>query len=527
MSTKKSNKSIINPFLSTLTGDQGLGRIENVVDYSNISLRKIHSNLLKAPAQSWEEKGHKMAIALFRKASRRVPAYKDFLKRNAIKPEKVRTVSDLAQVPWMDKNNYFRFYPLDALCWDGLLSKNTLFSVSSGSTGTPFLWPRGNNLEIETSINHGLILSEFFKCDDRKTLFIDTFSMGIYIAGVVILNSALRFSEKGAPLTIITPGVEINDILRVFSELAQYYDQTIIAGYPPFVRDIIMTGLKRGIKWKKSKIKFLFAAENFSEDFREFLIKKAGISAREVDSSFNIYGSAEASIMGHETPLTVAIRKAALRNDKLFKRLFSGHPFLPTFVQYNPALKFFEQSYDELLLTAYAGIPLIRYNIHDEGKITTFSEMLEMLESTGGKKLAGRMSQSWKLPFLSIVGKSDKTISFYGVKIYAENIKAGLESKEIQNLITGKFFMFQKKGVQQDQLWELHIELEEAKRDNSANRTKINKLMLKRLIMSNSEYGRLHRALGKRAEPAIVFHTKGDSPKFAQRLIKQRWLSSE
>jgi phenylacetate-CoA ligase len=53
----------------------------------------------------WEREGEKKALVTFHQAAQRVPAYKDFLKKHNVNPEKVVTIEDFKQfVPVMTKN---------------------------------------------------------------------------------------------------------------------------------------------------------------------------------------------------------------------------------------------------------------------------------------------------------------------------------------------------------------------------------------------------------------------------------------
>ncbi len=486
-------------------------------DFYRLDFDHIDNMLREKPSHFWEENGEKMAIKLFREASRRVPAYKDFLLKNNVNPRKIKTISDFKLLPIVDKKNYLRAYPVKQLCWDGKIETNTLFSVSSGSSGTPFFWPRGDNLELETSITHGLILKKIFAADQKTTLFIDTFSMGIYIAGIVILNSALRASQTGMPITIMAPGVEIDDVLRVVRELAPNYEQVILAGYPPFVKDIIDAGERTGVDWKSINVKFLFAAENFSENFRDYMFQKTGVTDL-TNSSCNIYGSADASILSHETPLTISLRRAAQNRPALFTKLFGDISYTPTFTQYNPILKYFEEVDGELIFSTYGGIPLIRYNIHDSGKIIGFNEIYPLLGEISEGKI-----DPWKLPFLYVLGKSDLTISFYGVKIYPENIRTGLEQSEAASLASGKFTMASLFQPDQTPYWEINVELKEGIEPTAEAHQKIFGAVILALARNNLEFGRLKAAIAERANPVVTLFHKGDPKYFDVRSVKQRW----
>ena len=91
----------------------------------------------------WMLRGEHQALKLFHQMSLRVPAYKDFLKKNKVNPQNVHTIKDFLRLPTIDKNNYLRAYPLDMLCWDGKLAEGQyVISTTSGSTGEPFYFPR-------------------------------------------------------------------------------------------------------------------------------------------------------------------------------------------------------------------------------------------------------------------------------------------------------------------------------------------------------------------------------------------------
>lgn len=68
----------------------------------------------------WIREGERRALKLFHLAARRVPAYKDFLRKNRVAPDKIKTYKDFQLVPTVSKKNYLREYPLEKLCWDGM-----------------------------------------------------------------------------------------------------------------------------------------------------------------------------------------------------------------------------------------------------------------------------------------------------------------------------------------------------------------------------------------------------------------------
>src|SRR5262245_60438943 len=93
----------------------------------------------------WATQSDRRALALFKAMAARVPAYKDFLRKEHVNPAKIRTSADLVSVPSVTKNNYLRAYPWSKLCWDGGLDRSAaVFTCTSGSTGEPVYFPRND-----------------------------------------------------------------------------------------------------------------------------------------------------------------------------------------------------------------------------------------------------------------------------------------------------------------------------------------------------------------------------------------------
>jgi hypothetical protein len=86
--------------------------------------------------------GGRAALELFRRTAATVPAYREFLREHGIDPGEVTSLDDFRRVPMTDKESYHRRYPLPARCRDGRLDGCDLVSVSSGSSGSPTIWPR-------------------------------------------------------------------------------------------------------------------------------------------------------------------------------------------------------------------------------------------------------------------------------------------------------------------------------------------------------------------------------------------------
>lgn len=475
----------------------------------------------------WIETGRQMALSLFHEAAEKVPAYGKFLKKKGIRPELIKTISDFESVPTIDKKNYLKVYPLKELCFGGDISKLDVISVSSGSSGDPFFWPRSFVQNQEAILSHELFLTDSFDIDKNRTLFLVSFGMGMWVAGTLTYSCLENLASK-YPINVIAPGINTDEILKIISNLGSNYSQIIIAGYPPFVKDVIDQGSQRGINWRKFKMRFLFAAEGFSEKWRDYVHDKVGIK-NPYKGSLNIYGTADALILGHETPLSIMIRRMAAKNPRLHEKIFGSASRLATLVQYNPALRFFENINGKLIFTAKSGIPLVRYDIGDDGGIFGFDKMKELLREFNVDILKEAKKSEisiWRLPFLYVLGRRDFTAFLYGVNIYPESIRAALEKPETDNFVSGKFLMMVESDKNLNPRLEINIELKKEYSNNSVLLSRLgNRLkntIINTLKVHNSEYNRLYEAIGKKAEPTIKLYPYGYE-KFFKTGMKQQW----
>ena len=63
----------------------------------------------------------------------------------------------------------------------------------------------------------------------------------------------------------------------------------MLAGYPPFLKDVVDRGVTQGLEWKRYKVKMILAGEVFSEEWRSLVCERLGAGDP---------GSATASLYG-------------------------------------------------------------------------------------------------------------------------------------------------------------------------------------------------------------------------------------
>jgi phenylacetate-CoA ligase len=489
----------------------------------HLPAKTILSQIQNRSARFWEQKRKERALAVFRAASQRVPAYKDFLKKNGVSPSAILTYEDLAYVPPTNKKDYVNAYPLKDLAWDGKLDHPSVFTSTSGSTGEQTYFFRSDLIDWQCSV-----LQEYFVrngADPMKpTLVLVCFGMGIWIGGIISYEAMTRLGARGYPISVITPGINKVEIFKILRKIAPSYHQTIVFGYPPFVKDLIDESSAAGVDLRKLRVRFSTAAEAYTEDFRDYLTKS--VKARDpVLDTMSIYGSADIGAMAFETPTSIGIRRAARTNKHLFAELFNASQRTPTLAQFVPSFIDFEAYEGELLLTGNNSIPLVRYAIGDRGGVYSHDEMSALLAKYRHdipKKKGDHFSENG-LPFVYVFERNDFSTTLYGAQIYPEPIREVLIKRQFSKTLSGKFTLLTKYDAKHDQYLELNLELA---KNGSASKTFKNKLLnslIKHIAQKNSEYRELSRFIGARAHSRLVFWQHED-PHFFRPGIKQSWV---
>lgn len=399
-------------------------------------------------------------LTLFHRCAEQVPAYRQFLAARQINPTEVTSYQAFAALPLMGKADYMQAYPLPDRCFGGSLQGADRVAVSSGSTGQPTFWPRSVAYELDVAVRFEQVFVDSFAADRRSTLAIVCFALGNWVGGLFTTSCCWHLARKGYPLLVATPGNNKAEIFRVVRELAPHFEQTVLLGYPPFVKDVIDAGVAEGIDWAAFKPKLVFAGEVFSEEWRE-LIGECIASIQPCFDSASLYGTADGGVLGNETPLTIAIRRWLAHHPEAARMLF-GESRLPTLVQYDPCSRFFEMHENTLVVTGENTVPLVRYHIADKGGVLSFEAMWDFLKNQGvlsevdlGLPMDYRPRN---LPFVYVFGRADFTVSYYGANIFPENIAAGLEQADIMRWVTGKFVLQALETATGDK--ELHIAVE-------------------------------------------------------------------
>jgi phenylacetate-CoA ligase len=494
--------------------------------FKNTDPLKLLSQLSKEQESIWIERGEAMALDLFHQMSKRVPAYKKFLKLNKIDPSKIQNIADFKTVPLIDKKNYLKAYPLDELCWDGkLVSEPWVFSSTSGTTGEPFYFPRTDEQDFQYALTAEMYLRTNFEIHKKSTLYIDAFAMGPWIGGLFTYQALKHLVARGGyKMSILTTGVNKIEIIKAIRNLAGKYDQVIIGAYPPFLNDVLDEGIDQGLNWKKYNIKFVFSAEGFSETFRDAIAKKSGLKNIYKDT-LNHYGTVDLGTMSHETPVSILIRRMAVANKDTYSKVFGQTHRLPTLTQYLPEMFYFEDLAGDLACSANSGIPLVRYDLKDRGGIFKLSQAYSLIPDLKKQISKEKLQESvWNLPFVYVYERSDMVVTWYGANVYPEHVKAAHHHNSVAKYLSGKFVLEVTSDKNHYPVLEVHTELKKNIKKSGEVLKKLKTRIIATLLEKNSEFKNSYLALPEHKRKTKINLFENESAPHFKPGGKQRWI---
>ena len=379
--------------------------------------------------------GRLRAVRATERAAQRVPAYRDFLHSNQVGAVDMNRLV----LPATDKGNYINVYSPEQRCVDGRLTLiDTAVDESSGSTGTPYNWFRSLN---ERHASH-IFISHFARyCYGKDPwITINAFSMGAWATGI---NMGIALQRNSL---VKNTGPDLDKIFSTLQFFGPGY-RYLVCGYPPFLKHMIDVARDRHFPLKEYQLMALLGGEGNSEGLRDYL-------SNYFQPVFSGYGATDIEIgVAGETPISLAIRRECRNNAPLREAVFGRDSRLPMVFQYNPLMHHIvTNDAGELIFTVTRLnllAPRIAYNIHDEGGVSTYSDMATKFGNAGVE--IGGLEQStgaktFRLPFLWVYGRKDSTISIMGCNIYPEDIEQCLYDDPVLAGVSNSFCLSLREG---------------------------------------------------------------------------------
>lgn len=402
------------PFSSRLIG-LTLPLVGTALRAVGLSYGALRWTLETIPPAMTDRLSRERALETARRAARRVPAYRELLEERAVDPDRIVAVDDL---PETDKAGYVDRWSLAERCVDGRIPlRGTTIDESSGSTGTPYNWVRGD--EERRHVRRMISFFARYTFGSDPLLVLNAFSMGAWATG---LTTAIALESNGL---VKATGPQIDKILGTMRQLGTGY-RYLIVGYPPFLKLLLDEGEAEGFPWGDYHMHALLGGEGNSEALRDYLLRR-------FRTVFSGYGATDVEIgLAAETPVSIALRRLAADRPEIAQALFGESGRSPMVFQYNPLLHHVETNVGgELLFTVtrHATLaPKVRYNVHDEGGAIRDDDLRRRLAPFGirPQDLLPGLPRLVRMPYLYVFGRKDSTVSVMGANIYPADIEAGL-----------------------------------------------------------------------------------------------------
>ncbi len=458
----------------------------------------------------------KKAVQIFQHASATVPAYRSFLQKNQTDPLQIKTENDFNRlVPVTDKTNYIKKYDIAQRCVSGKVPQHGNIDESGGTSGKPTSWIRSvheNNLLFHAA---KFEFEYIYNVGNKNVIVLSAWATGPWATGIKFCQIMQNYS------LVKSTGTNIKNIVETLKVFGKGYEY-IIAGYPPFLKKFID---ECKLPLKQYKINLLTGGEGISLEWVRYFKKQLWNDALIISS----YGASDIDIgIGFETPFSFFIRQLCEKKKQLRVALFGEMPTIPMLFQYNPLMHYITQTYNRqegkyefviTLLDHSVASPKIRYNLHDEGYVYSHQAMLQLLQRYATDCIDQYQKQfhHWpilRLPFLSVAGRTDGTISLDGANIYPEQVEAGILSEKHLEKKTQAFMIYKSTVKKNDQRFTIAIQVKEGVKLGKHIRLQFHDAILKKLLAVNSDYKESYHWNKQLCDPVIVLH-RFDSPLFS------------
>ena len=206
----------------------------------------------------------------------RVPHYKRAMTERGVTPNDIKSLADLAKLPFTSKDDFRANYPLGLMCVP--MTDVVRIHSSSGTTGKPVIAPytqKDINIWAE-------LMARSLACAGvtRDDVLQNAYGYGLFTGGLGVHYGAERL---GAAVIPSSTGNTKRQIM-----LLQDLGGTVITCTPSYALILYETAQEMGIDLRKSKLRLgICGAEPWSENMRADIESKLGITA------LNIYGLTE------------------------------------------------------------------------------------------------------------------------------------------------------------------------------------------------------------------------------------------
>ena len=278
--------------------------------------------------------------ALARLCYDKVPLVRKRMDERGVKPEHIKTLKDIALLPFMMKTDLRDEYPFGLFA--SPMTDIVRFHCSSGTTGKPIvIGNTASDIEIwKDGVMRSLAMSGIGASDIVQVAY----GYGLFTGGL-----GLHYGAEGIGATVLPiSGGNTDRQLMLMKDLGV----TVIGSTPSYFLHIVDEGMKRGFDFRKeTKLKHgIFGAEPWSEEMRAKIESLTGITAHDIYGLTEVAGPGVANDCEHRSGLHV----------------FEDH-FYPEIIDPDTLEPLPDGEEGELVFTTLdrVGTPMLRYRTRD------------------------------------------------------------------------------------------------------------------------------------------------------------------
>lgn len=372
-----------------------------------------------------------LVLESFRRASARVPAYRQLLVEHGIDPASVTTQSDFERLPVLEKRGTFQRFAVADLCLDGTVGDLGSVLTSSGHSGIFAFGLSQKGSEERSAAWIDANLDAIFRVRSHPTLLINCLPMGVKV--------------PTRACTLAETSVREDMVVGLVKAFAAHFAQIILVGEAAFVKRALEFGAEKGVRWSASLVHVILGEEMLAENARTYLsmllADGALTGARGLILSSMGVGEVGLNLFSEVTPAgpLVPLRRLLHQDSDLRAEFFGPRTTVPSLFAYDPSRIFVEfDSTGRLILTTLdesAQLPLIRYATGDTGAHFRPSPgQLEKLARAGvPEALFG------SAPLVAIDGRGQSVTGVDG-PVFPEEVKEGIYAEpDLAALTTANF----------------------------------------------------------------------------------------
>jgi len=467
--------------------------------------RMLFAPALGGPSRDWLSR--KRASAAFFNARRTVPAYREFLRQHGAEHP-----AAFEDIPQMDKENYIKRWPIEALCQGGRLPlRGAVIDESSGSSGTASNWVRGAAERLAT--RRLIQYSARSTFGDDSFVLLNCFALGPWATG---MNVSMSLVDRCVLKSIGPDAGKVASTLEFLGPKYRY----VISGYPPFLKILVDTA---DIDWARYDVCAVVGGEGMSESLRAALNR----CFRKTISSF---GASDLEInLAVETGFSIALRQAIVADESLGRNLY-GHEPLPMIFQYDPLNCLIESDAERNLLFTLNRLenvsPRIRYNIHDRGIVRSMTSVRAVLREHRIVRpdLDPAFDPPLDLPLLFHWGRQNSAVGFYGCKITPEDIQHVILRVPALASRVANFALHPFEDADANKRLELWLELEDGAALPEATAA-LDDAVWRELAAVNQDFRESIKMIPAGRAPTVKLFAFGQSPMSGQDIrVKKRYI---